>query len=195
MDYKFLLGSLGIAAALLSYGIYIKDILRGKTHPHAFSWFVWGLPCGIVFVAQLLAGAGLGSWVTAVTMIMCTAIFIMSLFYGETKITKLDWISLLSALFALILWGLVKDPLGSVILITISDVIGFVPTIRKSINKPYEEPLISYFIGGLKWGFSLMAMSAFSFTIVLYPMAMIVANWSAVVLFLVRRRTLAIKVE
>ncbi len=103
-DYKFLLGIAGALAACLQYGLYIRDVLHGKTRPHAFSWFVWGLPCGVVFAAQFLGGGGAGSWTTAVTAILCTVIFLLSLFYGERNITKLDWASLAVALFAILLW-------------------------------------------------------------------------------------------
>jgi len=188
---QLILGVMATLIGIIQYSIYIIDILKGKTHPHAFSWFTWGLPCGIVYAAQYLSGGGAGAWTTAMTAFACTFIFILSLFYGERNITKLDWTSLFIALFSILLWIIVKDPLGSVILITIIDVAGFVPTIRKSILKPYEETLGTYIIGGLKWILSLLAMSTISLTVWLYPIAMVVANWMFVVLLLRRRSFLS----
>ena len=188
INVKLILGGLAVVAGIIQYSAYIKDIFCGKTHPHAFTWFVWGLPCGIVFAAQILSGGGAGSWATATTAILCTVIFILALFYGEKDIAPLDWISLAVSLFSVFLWVVVKDPLGSVLLITLIDLVGFVPTIRKSIQKPDEETMSTYVMGGVKWMLSLFAMSNFSFIIWLYPVAMIIANWLFVAMLLVRRR-------
>lgn len=178
---------MALIATVVQCGSYIVDIFRGKTRPHAFSWFVWGLPAGIVFAAQFVSGGGAGSWTTAMTAILCTVIFILSLFYGEKNVTALDMLSLFTALFAIFLWVLVKNPLGSVVLITIVDVVGFVPTIRKSIHKPTEETLTTYVTGGLKWILSLLAMSNLSFTVWFYPAAMVIANWGFAGMLLARR--------
>lgn len=195
IDFKLILGGMAVLAGVIQYAVYIKDVLGGKTRPHAFSWFVWGLPCGVIFVAQFLSGGGAGTWATAMTAVLCTMIFVLSLFYGEKNITKLDWISLFVALFSILLWIIVKDPLGSVILITIIDVVGFAPTIRKSIQKPNEETLNTYVFGGLKWILALFAMSNFSLAIWLYPVAMVAANWSFVGMLVVRRMVFAKRVE
>ncbi|MDR3492139.1 MAG: hypothetical protein P4M12_08895 [Gammaproteobacteria bacterium] len=190
MDYKFGFALAGIAASIAQLLPYIRDILRGKTRPHAFSWFVWGLPCGIIFAAQLVKGAGPGAWTTGITSLLCTIIFILSLHYGEKDIKFVDWVCLAFASIAVALWAITKDPVGSVVLITLSDVLGFVPTLRKSINKPYDETMSAYTIAGFKWIFSLLALNAYSFTICLYPLAMIVSNWLLVILLMVRRSVL-----
>lgn len=72
IDYKVTLGCLALIATVIQYGAYIKDVLNRKTRPHAFTWFVWGLPCGIVFAAQFLNGGGAGTWTTAMTTLLCT---------------------------------------------------------------------------------------------------------------------------
>ncbi len=191
IDYKIILGTTAAVAGFIQYVPYIRDILARRTKPHAFSWFVWGLPCGIVFAAQWVQGGGAGSWATGVTALLCTGIFVLSLFYGEKEITPVDWIGFISALIALALWAATKDPLGSVILITLADVLGFVPTIRKSVKKPRQETLSTYFIGGLKWLIALPALGAFSWTVWLYPVAMIGANWLFIPFVLARRAALA----
>ena len=187
MDYKLILGGMAVVATLIQYGTYIIDILKGKTRPHAFTWFVWGFPCGVVFAAQYLAGGGPGTWITAMTGIICTAIFILSFFYGEKNITKLDWAGLLIAIFSIVLWMIIKNPLGSVLLITFIDLVGFVPTMRKSIHKPHEETLNTYVTGGVKWILALLAMSNYSFIVWIYPAAMVFANWAFELILIIHR--------
>jgi len=189
-DVKVILGATSVVACLAQYIPYIRNVIKGRTRPHIFSWFIWGLPAGIVFAAQLLNGGGAGSWVTGLTAFLCTVVFLLSLFYGDRDIALLDWISFALALAAIGLWIITDSPLWSVILVTVSDVLGFVPTVRKSIVKPYEETLSSYLIGGLKWVLSMFALGAFSWTVWLYPLAMIAANWAGAVVIFVRRRQL-----
>jgi len=183
----------GVAAAILAlvqYIPYILDVLRGKTRPHAFSWFVWGLPAGIVFFAQLITGGGAGSWATGITAILCTLIFLLALFRGEPNITLFDWVCLLSSLAAIVLWAATSNPLWAVILVTIADVLAFGPTIRKSFLKPHEETLNTYVTSGIKWSFSIAALGAFSPTTLLYPLAMVLGNWGFAAYLLSRRATL-----
>ena len=189
MDSKIFFGITSIIFSFAQFTPYIRDILKRKTHPHAFSWFVWGLPCSIVFAAQVSAGAGPGAWATAFTTIACTLIFLLSLKYGERDLHFIDWICLLLALLALILWDITKDPLSAVVLITLSDVLGFGPTIRKSILKPEDETMSSYFIASIKWIFALFALNKMTLVLWLYPVSMIVANWF-LVLVLMRKYTL-----
>ncbi len=40
---KEILTILSIALIFVGYIPYIRDIFRGKTHPHVFSWIVWSI--------------------------------------------------------------------------------------------------------------------------------------------------------
>ena len=43
INYKEILTILSIALIFVGYIPYIRDIFRGKTHPHVFSWIVWSI--------------------------------------------------------------------------------------------------------------------------------------------------------
>jgi len=182
------LGVLAGVLAIAQYGPYIGDILKGKTRPHAFSWFVWGLPTGVVFAAQLVEGGGVGAWVTGITALMCTGIFVLALFKGERHFLVFDWVCLALCAIALVLWTLTRDPLGAVVLSTAADLIGFGPTVRKSWSRPQEETLNTYTISGFKWSLSIAALAVLDPTTLIYPIAMVIANWSFAV-FLAHRRS------
>lgn len=176
IEYKILLGVTAATVGVAQYLPYIRDIVKSRTKPHAFSWFVWGLPAGIVYLAQSLKGGGAGSWATGITAALCTIIFVLSLFKGERDIKLSDWICLLISLAAIALWVAIKDPLWSVILVTIADFVAIGPTIRKSIIKPHEETMITYVFGALKWILSLGALQTYGATNVIYPAAMVLNN-------------------
>jgi hypothetical protein len=69
MTLALLFGIISILVALVAYYFYFRDMARGKTKPHAFSWLIWGLLAGTGFLAQVSAHAGIGAWATGLTSI------------------------------------------------------------------------------------------------------------------------------
>jgi len=188
METKTIIALASIAMTIFGYSFYFKDIFAGKTKPHAFSWLVWATLTSIAFFGQLSAGAGPGAWVTATTAVVSFVIFWLALTRGEKDITKSDKIFLGASFFAIIPWLLTKDPLISIILVTVIDFLGFLPTIRKSIKKPYEETLIHYVFAGLKFLLAIIALDNYTLVTWLYPASLVLANWFFIVLLLVQRR-------
>ncbi len=192
MDYRVALGIIATVIAVISYVGYFRDIFKGKTKPHAFSWLIWTIVTGIAFFGQLSGSAGPGAWVTGFTAIVCIGIFIASLKYGRSNIVKLDWFFLTGAGIAILLWILLKGPLLSVILATAIDCFAFIPTIRKSIHKPYEETLSLYAINTVKFFLSLLALQNFTLLTALYPASWVILNFGFVVFLILRRNKLKV---
>ena len=190
MDLKVAFAVISIGMTLAGYFYYFRDIFRGKTKPHAYSWLVWGLLTAIAFFGQLSDNGGPGAYVTAVTAGISFVIFFLALVRGEKNITRSDKINLAAALLAIIPWLLTDNPVFSVILITIIDFLGFLPTIRKSWNKPYEETFIHYVFAGLKFVLAIIALDHYSITTWLYPASLIAANLFFAIMLIVRRKQL-----
>ncbi len=190
IEYKTILGSLSILIALIGYSIYFKQIFSGKVKPHAFSWFIWGLITGIVFAVQLTRNGGAGAWVTGLTALACFTIFVLALKKGTRDFLIFDWISLASALFAILLWWFTKEPILSIIIITIADAIGALPTIRKSFHKPHEESIPLFALNSIKFFVALFALEAFTLTTYLYPLSLVLTNGLIVLVILIRGRQL-----
>lgn len=190
-DTKELIGLLAAILALGGYIPYLAGILNKRVKPHVFSWFIWALLTGIGFFAQIKSGGGPGSWATGLTAIACLAITILSLRHGEKNITRSDWVTFILSLSAIPLWLATKDPLWSVILISLIDVVAFWPTFRKSWYRPYEEATQAYFFSGIKFGVSLFALTTISWTTVLYPASLVIMNFVFVIMLLARRRNLS----
>lgn len=190
MQYRDILGIAATVIALISYVPYFRDIVARKTKPHAFTWFIWGALTMIAFVGQVYGHAGPGAWVTGFTALVCIAIAVIATVNGERNIARLDWIALAGAAGALLLWFVTRGPLLSVILITVIDNLGFVPTLRKSYYRPHEETMSTFALSGIKWLFGLFALERLSVITVLFPLSIVVASWLFVVMLLVRRSQL-----
>lgn len=193
MDIKIALAIIAVAMTLVGYFYYFKDIFAGKTKPHAFTWLVWASLTAIAFAGQISDDGGAGAYITLVTAFVSFVIFSLALFKGEKDITRSDWLSLGGAAAALLLWFFTSNPLSAVILITLVDFLGFVPTIRKSIHKPHEETLISYVLAGLKFILAIIALDNYSAVTVLYPASLVFANLLFVLLLISKRRKILTK--
>jgi hypothetical protein len=190
MELKTIIAVISVAMTLFGYYFYFKDIFAGKTKPHAYSWLVWGLLTAIAFFGQISAGAGAGAWVTATTAVVSFVIVGLAVQRGEKNVTKGDQINLIGCFIAILLWLVTSTPLLSMLLITLIDFLGFLPTIRKSIHKPHEETLILYVFAGAKFALAMFALDNFSVITALYPMSLVMANWLFVVMLVVQRRRL-----
>ena len=176
MSLKLFFGILSIIPAVIAYYFYFRDMLRGKTKPHAFSWLVWGLLAGNGFFAQVGAQAGIGSWATGLTSAASLAIFCFALRIGSTKPTKFDWAMLSLALAGLLLLFVVKSHYIAVCLTLVALVAGFAMTIRKAYKKPNEENALAFWLNTLKFVPAMFALTTFSFLTVAYPLVATLGN-------------------
>lgn len=186
--YKPVLGSIALLVAFVSYVPYIKNIFVGKTKPHAFSWLVWGILNGIAFAGQMHDKGGAGAWSVGLTAAVMFFIFSVSLKRGEKDIRPFDWFCLISALLSLIPWLLTNDPLVSVILITIIDALGFLPTVRKSYKKPHQETLVTFMLSIIKYSLVVIALQKYTAVTVLFPLSLVVMNALFVGMLVIRRK-------
>lgn len=189
-DYKIVLSAIAVIIALVSYIPYFRDIFAGRTKPHAFTWLVWGVLNGIAFATQLADGGGVGAAAVGLTAVVLFVVFVLALFKGEKDIKLFDWLCLGGAFVALLLWPVTDSPLTTVILITVIDVFGFLPTIRKSYKKPFEETLSTYALSILKYGLVAIALQSYTFTTMLFPISIVILNALFVLMLIVRRRQL-----
>ena len=180
-------GMLGVIFLLGSSVPYVIACWKKRAKPHAFSWILWALINAIVCAAQVADHAGAGAWSAGVTGFVNVCIAVYALKYGENNFTRGDWVVFLSALAALPLWIATKNPLWSVILVSIIDAFGFFPTVRKSWHRPYEEVLMTFLLGEIGFFFAFMAIENYSVTNWLYPGTVLLTNSVFIVTLLYRR--------
>jgi hypothetical protein len=186
---KDLLAAAGIAVTFAIFAPYVRDILRGTTRPHVFSWVIWALGTAVVFFAQLAGGAGVGAWAIGVSAAITTAVAVLAwLRRGDMAITATDWAFFVAALSALPCWFFTNDPLWAVVILTVVDLVGFGPTIRKGWSHPHEESASFFALAALRNLLVVLALEHYSWTTVLFPAAVGLGCALLAVMLVVRRR-------
>jgi uncharacterized membrane protein YfhO len=187
VDYKIVLGVITLVIAFVSYIPYFRDLFAGRTKPHAFSWFVWTIITSTAFAVQVTEKGGAGSWATGTIAFCCLIVFVFALFKGKRHFHLIDWVCLTAALIGFALWQLAKNPVAAVVLITLADATGYIPTFRKGYAHPFEDTPITYGLNGLSFFISLFALESLTLTTWLYPASLVITNGSFTAMMYVRR--------
>lgn len=156
-DAKYLFLVLSGIATFFSYFIYFRSIIKWESKPHVISWFIWWLISFVIFSIQIYDNAWIWAFNIWFVAFLCFLIALISLKKWSTKINRADYISLAFWVLSIILWIFSNNPFFSVILLILVDIFWFIPTILKSIKKPFEETEVAYF---LAWGWYLMSIFA-----------------------------------
>jgi hypothetical protein len=179
MDLKIIFGAIAAILALFSSFLYIKDIFRGNTKPHTYTWLIWAIVTTIAFLGQWVSGGGPGSWATGVAALVTLFTLLLSLRggYGTKDITKFDKICLIFSLVAILPWLLVDSVLWSVILATAIDMIAFFPTMRKTWHAPGSESLGSMYVDAIKHTLSIFSMTSYSLVNCIFPASVLITKF------------------
>jgi hypothetical protein len=188
LDYREILGAVAAIIGVMGFLPYFSNLFAGRTKPHAFSWLIWGILSAITFTAQIVSGAGPGAWIIGVAATLSLVVFFIAIFRGEKEITKLDKISLISAALGIVLWIATTNPLWSVVIVSIVDAIGYVPTFRKTYKQPYGETLTLYLLSTVSFVISLFALQIVDLTTALYPTSLISTNIILISIVLLRKK-------
>jgi hypothetical protein len=191
MPYKEILSAAAIVLTLVAFFPYVGSILRGTTRPHVISWIIWGATTFVVFLAQLEGKGGVGAWPIGVSGSITIGIAILA--YGkrgDVAITETDWLFFLAALSSLPLWYLTSDPLWAVVVLTVVDVLGFGPTIRKAYSYPHSESVLFYALFAARNLLVVLALETYSLTTILFPAVIAAACMLLMALLTYRRRAL-----
>ncbi|WP_175856523.1 hypothetical protein [Burkholderia anthina] len=189
-DAASVLGVIGSAVSLLAAIPYALAIYQRTVRPHLFTWLVWSVVTAIAAAGQFVAGAGPSAWCTAAIAVTCFLTFVASIFRGERGWTRIDWLFLCAALSAIPLWMLTDDPTISICLVTLIELAGLGPTVRKTLRDPWSESLAYFALCVLKYALALLALSRWNVAVAFYPSVNILASIGICALMIVRRQVL-----
>jgi hypothetical protein len=188
MTWRFALSVVATALVFIGYVPYIRDVLRGKTKPHAYTWGMGLLVTAVSLWGLIVGQAGWAALVLFAIVLLTAVIFVLSLRYGVRKGTRLDNWCLGFCLLAFPLWVVTKSPVYAVVLLNLIDAVAFIPTLVKAYRHPYSETLFSYQMNVVRFGLLITALQNYSVLTLAYPVTWFVCNLLFVMVVTERRR-------
>jgi len=187
MHIKIFFAIIAVVVGLISYYLYTRDLFSLKTKPHIYSWLIWTITQGTAMVAIYYGGGIWGGLELTMGTIFNVAILVFCLKYGTKNITKRDTIVLIIALIAIFVWWQLKIPLVSVLMVSVIDFFGFLPSFRKSYEEPWSETLSSWLLFSVANIFSILALNQYNLLTLTYLIFITVGNMSVFFICLFRR--------
>lgn len=185
---KQIFSTVAVFLTFAAYVPYYRDILKGKTHPHVYSWSLWGLLTVLLIALQIKGGAGAAVWMTAAAGLLCVGVIILSLKNGKKNITKSDTAVTVLALVAIIFWLFADQPILALVLAIAADGLALVPTARKSWSQPYSETLSLYVMNTVRFSLAIAAVESYTFLSTAWLTFWAVGNGLFSLMLVVRRR-------
>lgn len=191
MNLKIVFSIIATVIGVVAFLSYFRDIFLLKTKPHVYTWLIWSITQGTGVLGILYGGGSWGALNLAVGTIFVVFIFLFSLKYGTKNITMSDTVILIAALCAILVWWQLHQPLISVIMVSVIDVIGYVPSFRKTYREPWSETMMSWILFAASNIFAILALREYNLLTLTYLIAITLANVSLFAICFFRRPFIA----
>jgi len=109
----------------------------------------------------------------------------------DISIKPIDWVFFLAALASIPIWFVTSDPLWAVVVLTLVDLLGFGPTIRKAYSSPHQENLPFFLLFLIRNLLVILALESYSVTTVLFPASVALACLALVLMVSYRKTVLS----
>lgn len=172
MPYE-LIGKIAGALSFLAFVPYIVATIRGKNRPNRATWIIWSAVGVSLLASYAAAGARETLWVTVANLLAFVFVLILSVKYGVGGWTVFDGLCLFGAAFGLLLWWWFDSPLPTLYSGLFVDLVGALPTIRKSWVQPESEDLLTWILFVAANALNLFAIREWSLVMASYPVYMV----------------------
>ena len=128
--------------------MYIKDTLKWKTKPNKITWWIWAAAPLIGSIAMYFSNWFTWSIIPVFMAWFIPLLIFLSSFINKNsywKLWKLDYICLVFAILALILWLITDNPLLAIIFWILADLFAAIPLVIKNYNFPETENVFPFF--------------------------------------------------
>lgn len=192
LNFKLIFSLVAVVLTVYGYFPYFRDIFRNKTKPHLYTWLIWAITQGTATAVIWNSGGNYAVFSLGVGTILVSLVFLLSLKYGTKNITRNDTVVLIFALLAIAVWWRLENPLLAVIIVSIIDGLGFIPTFRKSFEDPWSETLSFWLIMALIDVLIIVSVVEYNPMTIIYPATLLVANIGVWSICFFRRKLMSI---
>ena len=173
-----------IILQFIAYAPYIRQTWSGKIKPHPFSWIIWTASCVIVGVIMLTNGGGWATWSHFTVGALCLLVAILAFkrkSHFVAKISRSDWICLILAVAALILFVFAKDPLMATALLILADVLASIPTLAKVRLMPFSETQFMWWLDAFAAVFAIIAIADYNAVTLIQGVGTVIVNFAGAI--------------
>jgi len=172
---KIIASIIATGIAVIAYIPYLVDMFKGKNKPHLYTWISIFLITAIIAYIQLISGSGVG----AIPIILGVFVDAIILFYcfrfGTKDVIFMDKVCLAISIVGVISYLIfITQPIIALAIVTVAEIISFIPTVRKTRNDPYSESLTSYYLVMIKLLLVLIALEKYNLLTVSYSLLWLV---------------------
>lgn len=158
---------------LIAYWPYIVAVIRRETIPNRATWIIWTLVSLIIAISYKNSGGEATFWVPVGYAVGSGIVAILSFKYGEGGWTRLDKFCLTMAVLSIPAWILSGSPKTALLISLAVDLLGALPTIKKSYLEPEKENRIAWSLFAVGCFLNVAALPDWNFWVALYPVAMV----------------------
>lgn len=135
---------------------------------------------------------GGGGWFSAANIgvgaVLAFTTLLLSFKYGSKNITTFDTVALSAGLIAATVWFFFDHPVIAISIITLIEIIAFLPTYRKTWNEPWSESILAWGLFVLGNLCALYALDEYNILTTLYIVTMTIGSLTLILLSAHRRR-------
>lgn len=155
-------GMLSAVLSAFAYLPYIRDTLRGTTHPQRASWLIWSVLGSIAFFSQLYEGATASLWFAGAQVSGTIVVFLLSLRCGVGGlVNKPDACVLLAAALGLALWYMTETAVYALAITISISLLGGVVTMCKAYLTPQSETISTWACSFVAACLAILAVGAY----------------------------------
>lgn len=187
---------IGIVAGVLiflSYFSYTFSTIRGTTKPNRATWFTLAVISSVLAVSYFDLGARSTFWAAGGAALGTILIALLSIKYGTGGWSLLEKMCMGFSLLSLIFYILSDNALVTLLLGIGMDGAALVPTVMHAYAKPHEEDKAAWTLTFTADILAVLAIDQRTFSIIIYPLYMVLVN--GMIAALLYRRQLALGKE
>ena len=188
--FKIIFAILALIISLTAFYPYIRDIFLGRTKPHVYTWLIWTITQSTAVFALWYGGGGWGSVELTTGTFFVFIIFLFSLKRGTKNITKSDTVILFIAVLSILIWWKLNNPILAVIMVSLIDAFGYIPSYRKCWSDPWSETLSTWGLFAVGNIFAILALNEYNILTLSYLITIIICNVILIIISLLRRKIL-----
>jgi hypothetical protein len=170
-------GALAFIAMLSSFAVYIRAVLKSRNDPNPkqparVTWFLWMCTDWLALSGMYVAGT-VNAQICAATL-GATTVFLLSIRYGTTTGSVLDFICLALGVCGIVAWIYAADPLAAIIASQFINAVGSVPS---GVNAWHgKESRLAWSLGGVSCVAGVFAITQWTPAGVIQPITFIAIN-------------------